>query len=216
MPELLAPETVMTWGPRRLPVPYVAHWSAECSYGQRVTMRPDAGGIWYLDESPADRDAFDMLWGRMGEAPGEGRPNLGAVHPVRQRRAQAERLCQVCGRTASHTRDGWLFLMNHDGSNDYEGATKPPVCLHCAALATRHCPHLTRPVAVRSRRPKIWGVFGTLYTPTPGTSRLTAHVDEYLPYGHRASNWFRASQLVVALKRCTVVNLDAELAALIG
>ncbi|GAA3848001.1 hypothetical protein [Streptomyces sedi] len=144
--------------------------------------------------------------------------NFGAVHPVRQRRAQAERLCQVCGKTASHTRDGWLFLMNHDGSNDYEGvkSTKPPVCLRCAALATRHCPHLSRPVAVRSRRPRIWGVFGTLYTPTPGTSRLTAHVDEYLPYGHRASNWFLASQLVVALKRCTLVDLDAEFAVLNG
>lgn len=131
---------------------------------------------------------------------------------MRQRRAQAERLCQVCGRTASHTRDGWLFLMNHDGSNDYEGAksTKPPVCLRCAALATRHCPHLSRPVAVRSRRPKLWGAFGTLYTPTPGTSRLTPRVDEYLPYGHRASNSFLVSRLVVPLKRRTLVDLDTE------
>ncbi|KAB8169899.1 hypothetical protein FH609_006430 [Streptomyces sp. 3MP-14] len=91
------------------------------------------------------------------------------MHSARQRRAQAERLCQVCGERASHHRDGWLFLMNDDGSDRYEGTkvTKPPVCLRCAALATRHCPHLTHPVGVRSRRP----------IPTPGTARLTAHVD---------------------------------------
>ena len=72
---------------------------------------------------------------------------------------------------------------------------------------------MTRPIGVRSRRPKIWGVFGTLFGPTPN-AQLEAHVDEYLPYGHRATEWFLASQLVVELKRCTVVNLDTEFAAL--
>ncbi|UED85043.1 hypothetical protein [Streptomyces profundus] len=215
MPDVLVPEAVMTWGPRRLPVPYAAHWSGEGPYGRRVTMRPDVAGVWYLDETPADRDAFGVLWARVQAAPGDGRPDFPAMHPARQRRAQAERLCQVCGESASHTQDGWLFLMNHDGSDLYEGAkvTKPPVCVRCAVLATRYCPHLTHPVGVRSRRPKIWGVFGTLFTPTPN-AQLKPHVDEYLPYGHPVTEWFLASQLVVELKRCTVVDLDAELAAL--
>ncbi|KAB8161808.1 hypothetical protein FH609_020290 [Streptomyces sp. 3MP-14] len=179
-----------------------------------MTIRSDLAGIRYRDETPADRDTFGVLWARVRQAPGEGRPNFPAMHPARQRQVQAERLCQVCGGTASHTRDGWLFLMNDD-EDCYEGArvTKPPVCLPCAALAVRLCPHLTNPVGVRSRRPKIWGVFGTLFGPTPN-AQLKVHEDDHLPYGHRASDWFLATQLVVQLKRCTVVDLDTELAAL--
>ncbi|WP_158920366.1 hypothetical protein [Streptomyces sp. NBRC 109706] len=215
MPDVLVPEHVTTWGPRRLPVPYAAHWSGERPYGQGVMIRPDSAGICYGDETPADRDTFGVLWARMRQAPGEGRPDFPSMHPMRQRQVQAERLCQVCGETASHTREGWLFLMNHDGSDIYEGAktTKPPVCLRCAALATRHCPHLTDPVGVRSRRPKLWGVFGTIYTPTP-TACLRPHHDHHLPYGDRALNWFLASQLVVELKRCTIVDLDTEFKAI--
>ncbi|RMI40859.1 hypothetical protein [Streptomyces triticirhizae] len=216
MPDIAVPDTLTTWGPRQLPVPYAAHWSGEGGYGRRVSMRWDGAGVWYLDETPADRDGFGVLWARIQDRPGQGRPDFPSMHPARQRHAQAERLCQVCGASASHNRDGWLFLMNRDGTDRYEGTktTKPPVCLRCAALAVEYCPHLTHPVGVRSRRPKVWGVFGTLFTPTPGTARLTAHVDHYLPYGHRATDWFLASQLVVELKRCTVVDLEAELTAL--
>ncbi len=215
---MLVPEA-RTWGPRHLPVPYAAYWSGEGSYGRRVMMRPDGAGIWYPDETRADRDAFGVLWARVTDEPGQGRPEFSALHPARQRRAQAERLCQVCGKVASHTRDGWLFLMTGDDEDDadaWEGSlsTKPPICLPCAALATRFCPHLAHPLGVRARRPKIWGAFGTLFIPTPD-ARIRAHPDDqYLPYGHRASRWFLASQLVVELKRCTVVDLETEFAAL--
>ncbi|GAA3849882.1 hypothetical protein [Streptomyces sedi] len=223
MPDLLVPESVATWGPRRVPVPYAAHWTGEKVTASRVVSRVDGAGIRYVDETAADRDAFGVLWGRLANAPGAGRPDFRSLHPARQRHTQAERLCQVCAKPASHNRDGWLFLVNEDeASHDAGGqhtthdgtlTTKPPVCLPCARLAVQHCPHLTHPLGVRARRPRIWGVFGTFYTPTP-EGRLRPHHDHHLPYGHRALAWFLASQLVTELKRCTTVDLTAEFRAL--
>ncbi|RMI45583.1 hypothetical protein [Streptomyces triticirhizae] len=71
-----------------------------------------------------------MLWGRVRQAPGTGKPNFQALHPNRQRHTMEHRLCQVCAQPASHNRDGWLFLVNtHDGDDNghtdrtsYEGA----------------------------------------------------------------------------------------------
>ncbi|MFI7272649.1 hypothetical protein [Streptomyces sp. NPDC049879] len=207
-------ETVMNWGSRRIPVPYATRWTGERVIDQEVTIRPDGTGVRVLGETAAARDQYGVLWGQVREVRGKGRPDFSSLHPTRQRRALAERLCQVCDGPASHTRDGWLFLLNADeiqDTRDVEGAknTSPPVCLRCADLATRFCPHLGNPMGIRVRRPRIWGVFGTVYTVTPA-GRLEPHHDEYMPYGHPATGWFIASQLVVELRRCTVVDLVAE------
>ncbi|MDT3400592.1 hypothetical protein RKE29_28985 [Streptomyces sp. B1866] len=88
---------------------------------------------------------------------------------------------------------------------------KPPVCVACADTALRHCPHLTAPVAVRSRKPRPRGVYGDCLLPGPDGRLLRVPSDGYLPYGHRDSRWFLATQLVLELRRCTVVDLAAEL-----
>jgi hypothetical protein len=65
-------------------------------------------------------------------------------------------------------------------------------------------------MAIRVRKPRVWGVFGGLFTLTP-TGRLApapAPADDYLPYGHPAARWFLASQLVIELTRCTTERLS--------
>lgn len=205
-----APAGPLTWGPRDLPVPYAATWTAETpEVGSRLIIGPR--GLAYRDEVPGDRDRNGVLWSRLRHAPGAGRPDYRSMHPERQRHAMFHRLCQVCGGPADRTSQGWLFLLPRPGSGepeDIEGVhtTKPPVCLPCAALALRHCPHLAAPLFVRSRKPRVWGVYGDLFTPT-GTLAPADAVD-LLPYGHPATPWFLASQSVVELGRCTRVTLN--------
>jgi hypothetical protein len=205
------PTRKLTWGPKSLPVPYAAAWTGETGTARALTVRRDGTGLCYRDEKPQDRDQHGVLWARMRQAPGDGRPKFGGMHPVRQWRAMRALLCQVCGGPASRTSRGWLFLIPGSGSpsetDEVEGSlcTKPPICEPCAELALRHCPHLTGPVAVRSRRPRVWGVLGDQYAPA-GPSGGIAHIptDGYMPYGHaRAARWFIASQLVLELTRCT-------------
>ncbi|ARQ69862.1 hypothetical protein [Streptomyces marincola] len=200
----------MTWGPHQLPVPHAAAWSAErTAVAGALTVRADGAGLAYRDERPGDRDGQGVLWARIGQAQGQGRPNFRALHSGRQRGAMLDKLCQVCGGQASRTGRGWLFLLQRPAppeARDWpEGllCTKPPVCRPCAALAMRHCPHLSDPVVVRSRKPRTWGVFGGFFTPAPDGG-LAPHADSALPYGDARAPWFLASQLVVELTRCTV------------
>jgi hypothetical protein len=199
---------MLTWGSRALPVPHAVAWSAETVTARMLTVRCDGTGLCYRDEKPEDRDQQGVLWARVRQAPGEGRPDYRVMHSARQRRAMRALLCQVCGGPASRTSHGWLFLIpGSTGADSVEGClcTKPPVCEPCAQLAVRHCPHLTDPVALRSRRPRVWGVLGDQYAPA-GQNGGIAHIptDGYLPYGHAtAARWFLASQLVLELTRCT-------------
>ncbi|RKN37632.1 hypothetical protein [Streptomyces hoynatensis] len=133
------------------------------------------------------------------------------MHPARQRRAMLELLCQVCGGPADRNGKGWLFALRRPGpADDIPGwpegllCTKPPVCGPCALLAAQHCPYLGDPVFVRSRKPRVWGVFGGAFTPHPGGG-LAAGEDGHLPYGHPAAPWFLANQLAVELTRTTRV-----------
>lgn len=200
---------VLSWGPNGLPVPYATAWSAETPTMRSLTVRVDGSGLVYRDETPADRDRNGVLWARVLHAPGEGRPHYRSLHPQRQRRAMFGMLCHVCGGPASRTSQGWLFLIQRPNTtktvNWPEGAlsTKPPICRPCLALAMRHCPHLTVPVAVRSRKPRVWGAFGGFVTAT-SAGELSVAADDYLPYGDPAFRWFLASQLVVELTRCGV------------
>jgi hypothetical protein len=209
-----APSEMLTWGPRNLPVPYAVTWSAETpDVGSGLIIRPDGSGLAYRDETPADRDRNGVLWSRVPQLPGAGRPDHRSMHPQRQRWAILHKLCQVCAGPADRTSQGWLFLVPSPEDADLpadwsEGlrTTKPPVCLPCAALALRHCPHLTKPLFIRSRKPRAWGVYGDLFTPTGGFAPPDA--GNYLPYGHPAAPWFLASQSVVELTRCTPVALS--------
>ncbi|MCH6160743.1 hypothetical protein [Streptomyces marispadix] len=209
-----------TWGPRRMPVPYVAAWSGEVGgTGRNLTVRADGSGLCYRDETPADRDQHGVLWARTRRAAGVGRPNYGHQHPIRQRQAMRALLCQVCGGPASRTSRGWLFLMpnqeaSEGGGTVFDGrdiwCTKPPVCQPCVPQAIAHCPHLKNPVTLRSRRPRIWGVYGDQYAPGDGGRGLTClETDAYLPYGQlpNAARWFLATQLVLELTRCTAEPL---------
>lgn len=190
-----------------MPVPYAARWSAESAGGSgRLIIRPD--GIRYRDETAADRDRNGVLWARVGHAPGEGRPDYRSMHPRRQREAMTKRLCQVCGGPADRNAKGFLFLLPRTDADDVDGSytTKPPICLPCAGVALRHCPHLAEPLFVRSRKPRVWGVFGDLFTPAGGLAPSDDN-GGYLPYGHPAAPWFLASQSVARLDRCTRVTM---------
>ncbi|MDT3398085.1 hypothetical protein RKE29_15785 [Streptomyces sp. B1866] len=104
-------------------------------------------------------------------------------------------------RDAAERSEGWL---------EEAYSTKPPICLPCVATALRHCPHLTRPVAVRVRKPRPRAVLGDFFVPD-SSGRLVRAGGGHLPYGHRDRAWFLASQLVLELCRCTVVDLGPEL-----
>ncbi|WP_147450748.1 hypothetical protein [Streptomyces hoynatensis] len=197
---------VMTWGPRGLPVPWVTRWSGEpVLAGGPLTLRPDRQGLAYRDERAGERDRHGVLWARVGQAPGSGRPDYRVMHPVRQRQAMLERRCQVCSGPADRNAKGWLFAVRRpEAAEDMPGwpegllCTKPPVCRPCARLAARHCPYLGEPVYVRARKPRVWGVFGGIFDP-----HLAPGPDDYLPYGHPAAPFFLANQLVVELTRTT-------------
>jgi hypothetical protein len=211
----------LTWGRNNLPVPYAAAWSGESpAVGGALTVRADGAGLAYRDEVSLDRDRHGVLWARLDEAPGVGRPDFRLLHSLRQRRAMFGMLCQVCGAPAGRTSRGWLFLLQRPApgeraANWPEGAlsAKPPVCAPCARLALRHCPHLTDPLAVRVRKPRVWGVFGGLITPAGGGTLVQSPTDECLPYGHPGTPWFLASQLVVELGRCRAAQHELGLPA---
>jgi hypothetical protein len=206
----------LSWGPRGVPVPYAATWSEESAEVGTLSVRADGSGLWYRDETPADRDQHGILWARVREAPRAGRPEYGALHPVRQRQAMRYLLCQVCGGPAGRTAHGWLFLVARPAPGSGQVAadwaegllvTAPPVCRPCADLALRHCPHLTDPLFVRSRAPRAWGVYGDLFTPggrlaSPSVSASAGY--DHLPYGHPAARWFLAAQSVLELGGCTL------------
>jgi hypothetical protein len=197
------PADALTWGPRGLPVPHAASWS-----GEEVDVRGlffGAKGLAYRDERPADRDRHGVLWARVPEQRGAGKPNFGAMHPMRQRAAMLGMRCQVCGGPADRTSKGWLFVLPSREAVERDGGmlvSKPPLCVPCAHLALRWCPHLGDSVALRSRKPRVWGVTGELLHPKgrlPGAATL--------PYGEHTVRWVLATQVVLELTRCTLTSL---------
>jgi hypothetical protein len=213
-PDPIAP--VFTWGPKELPVPWVAAWSQEHQAAKSLAVKPDGSGLAYLDEMATDRDRHGVLWARLEHAPGAGKPDFRTMHPHRQREAMFHLLCQVCGHPAGRTGAGYLFLFadhqeadvadNHpDSATGGMFTTKPPVCRPCADLALRLCPLLGRPRLVRSRKPRIWGVYGGYFLPDEDGRRLVPTQDAYLAYGRHptGARWFLASHVVLELTRCT-------------
>ncbi|MGW8376903.1 hypothetical protein [Streptomyces sp. ODS28] len=201
--------------PRPTVVPYVTAHRTEQPLG-KVVLAPGGLGIAYLLEDVYDRDEHGVLWERSG-LNRAGRPEFARLHPLRQRRAMHRLLCQVCGEPASRTEAGWLWLLGRDphpwpGWPEKTAATHPPVCLPCADLARRLCPHLAAGyVALRARDPQPYGVHGLVYRRTGHTA--TPDHAATLAYGEAGIAWMRAAQAVRALHDCTRIDLDTELAA---
>lgn len=195
---------------RPVVVPYVTAWTGEQDPPVSITARP-GGGIAYADESLADRDNNGVLWFRTPFRPGDGRPDFGRVHPLRQRRTMRRLLCQVCAGPADRTDDGvlWLLQDHRDDWPDWPnrmGVTEPPVCVPCVRTSVRLCPALRRgAVAVRARSYPLDGVHGALYRPgSPPVMVGTASVSLDNP----AVRWMRAVSLARELHGCTFVPLD--------
>lgn len=116
-----------------VPVPYTAGWTAEeglsfgnCPYSRRVALV-------------------------QRQARGEGKPQFGKPHAVRQRQVIAMGLCDLCARSLkastkvslSHAR------VRYDGARRGEPAimqVEPLLHRRCAAESVRFCPSLKRDV----------------------------------------------------------------------
>ena len=192
---------------RPVVAPYVTAWSEEKDPPYVVVERPGGGGIAYLDETFTDRDRNGVLWFRTPFRPGQGRPEFGRVHPLRQRRTMLRLLCQVCAGPADRTDDGVLWLLQ-DNRDDWPswphgmGVTEPPICLPCVRTSVRMCPALRRgAAAVRARSFPVAGVHGTLYRGTRPVAVGAASV----PLDDPTIRWVRAVSLIRELSDCTIL-----------
>ncbi|WP_073229410.1 hypothetical protein [Streptomyces sp. NBRC 110465] len=209
-----------TYTQQGLTVPYIAAWSGEQVHAPKLERRAARGGpcLGYVDESPYDRDQYGALWVRQSIARGRGRANFATVHALRQRQAAVRLLCQVCGTdTLTISPDRQLFVLRDTGQPVTEGerTTAPPLCLPCARVSVRDCPHLrTGHVAAWVSLPQVWGVAGIVYdpktlrpVPLPGNRPMAE-----IAYDDLHIRWTLASRHVSVLHGVTPVELD-ELAA---
>lgn len=189
-------------------VPYITAWTAEQDPPYELVERP-GGGIAYRDEMLADRDSHGVLWFRTPHRPGQGRPDFGRVHPLRQRRAMRRLLCQVCAGPADRTDDGILWLLR-DHRDDWPtwpagmGVTEPPICAPCARTSVRLCPALRRGAAVvRVRTYPLAGVRGSLYS--AGHAPMAIR-EETATLEDPILRWIRAANLVRELHCCEILT----------
>lgn len=193
-----------------LPVPYIAAWSGEKTLSPLVERREVDGGpcLAYRDETPYDRDMWGALWVRQAIGRGKGRPNFAEVHALRQRQAMIRLLCQVCGTDIlAQSPERQLFVLKDTGRPVTEGetTTAPPLCLPCARVSVRDCPHLrTGHVAAWVDRPQVWGVAGVLYDPKTLRPISLAEV----AYDDPVIRWTLASRHVNSLHGVTPVQLS--------
>jgi hypothetical protein len=127
------------WYWNGLPVPLTATWSGELDQS------------WIADCPHAKAPALMAV-----ERPGEGRPFFKRPHPVRQRRAMALCLCDICGRPL---RNRTKYLCGNVRSFEAEGrlwpgTSEPLVCSACLPLAQAHCPFV-KAATERGERPLI-------------------------------------------------------------
>jgi len=192
------------------PVPYIAAWSDEKV--QQPPIIATGEGVAYAGPTPG-RGSDGVLWQLWGLKPAAGEPLWKQVHGPRQRRAMRKFLCQVCGGPADRNERGWLWLLEDDRA---EGAkwpnghltVHPPVCLPCAPLAARLCPHLRRRGAVPVRVGDVIldAVYGQrYYTGPPGLGMLEGEKDVFL-MGNWRAKWVVGGQLAASLSKCTVLD----------
>jgi hypothetical protein len=197
-------------------IPYITAWTSEQDNTEFALVVRD-NRLAYHNETAADRDTRGALWVRHSGRAGLGRPRFGHVHPLRQREVMTGLRCQVCAGEASRTRAGLLFLVapypadqRWTGWPDDLHTTHPPLCVPCARLSAEQCHFLGRGfVALRARKVVNAGVFGSVYKPY-GSGAVLARAAAETLYAAPASRWMLASQLMVELRRCTVVDLNAQ------
>nr|CEL15302.1 conserved hypothetical protein [Kibdelosporangium sp. MJ126-NF4]CTQ95656.1 Phage protein [Kibdelosporangium sp. MJ126-NF4] len=198
--------------PGRITVPYITAWSAEQDFSGELVCRP-RGGIGYADETVMDRDSGGVLWVRAASRPGEGRPEFGDVHSLRQRRAMRRLLCQVCGQSADRTPDGILWLLpdfreDWPGWPDAMANAEPPICVRCVEVSARLCPKLRKGAAViRVRDCPVVGVRGSLYAQGKDGPVLAGR--EVVAFDDPRIRWVQAFSLVRQLRGCTLIQLEA-------
>ena len=173
----------------KTPVPKTASWSAE----EGMFIAP----CLYFDKRPAICQA---------DLQGVGTPLFGKPHSVRQRRAIALCLCELCGKTMkatskislSHARpqphgaEGWAILQ-----------VEPMLHAECAAMCVEHCPSLKRDVrdgSVQIRIVSRWraqcAIMDEAYTKevTGQSIKALGHAKvELLQWKDRDLKWLKAA-----------------------
>jgi hypothetical protein len=143
-----------------------------------------------------------VVWDRVSSTPGEGEPLFAATHPIRQRCAMQNLLCQVCGEKAKKNRRGirWVLPSSVEeirsmGSRPV--VSEPPTCEPCFGAARFQCPVLReRRVCSRVERSLVVGVAGDLYVGVGSTVALAAP-GVVVPFSDRRScKWVVASEIV--------------------
>ncbi|MEW1546919.1 hypothetical protein [Streptomyces tsukubensis] len=194
-----------------LPVPYVTRWEHETAIRPKLTVQPGlAHRLAFADETPYDRDSFDVLWLRVAIRPGEGRALFKDVHALRQRRAMLDLMCQICG-VPMFKEDRQLWLLAGMGGvpiREGELTTSPPVCRPCAPVALRYCPRLQsgRVAAAWVRSPYGWGVEAFIHDPE--SLRMVSPEPQQIQYHDPLAQWAVAFRSVVTLRDCTPVRIQ--------
>lgn len=114
-----------------VPVPWTASWSEEESFF--LARCPYAGRLALCQP----------------ERPGEGRPMFGKPHSIRQRKAIALGLCDLCARplagrtkvSLSHAK-----IYGHGAEGPAILQVEPMLHRECALVSMRHCPSLRRDI----------------------------------------------------------------------
>ncbi|MFE1272159.1 hypothetical protein [Streptomyces sp. NPDC058758] len=204
---------------RGLPVPYVATWTGEEDISHAVIA---ADGVMRYVDPLVDAACRwqDALWRRLMRAPGVGEPIFEALHPVRQRTAMWEQLCQVCGVSVADEAaqmGGALYLGGADGAAgtddpiaDGERTENPPLHIACAWKSVSHCRHLLEGyTAARVAEPRQWGVEGILHAAVGGTV-VPVKTKARAAYGSPLLPWMLAERAIVELVGVRSVDLAAE------
>ncbi|WP_070015512.1 hypothetical protein [Streptomyces nanshensis] len=206
------------------PVPYITKWSGERELRVDLGLDLKRERIRYRDEDRGERDAQGRLWVRTVGGYGDGEPEWRKVSSYRQREAMEGPFCQVCTGPPSRTEKGILFLLpgrHKIGQLEGVETIHPPLCLPCARASVRHCTKGLRVhTAVRARKTLRWGVVGREYPPEDKEKvQLVPHRPVRLVNGEEArvpdgmtAPYYLASQLILVLRKVSVVNLDEEFA----
>ncbi len=205
-------------------VPYVTPLKGEKSVSlDDVVIRADGLGLTYSEgEGEGDRDPRGALWVRT-EPPAGGRPIplFRSVHPQRAGRAMLAMRCQGCFGEPDRTSKGVLFFVKPDPrARDLrywpqtEYTHHPPVCLPYAHKAMIRCSFVQEAPALRVRNPRPWGVDCFAFAPDDrGGLRELRDVNRCSYDDLKLLPWTLAVQPIARLSRCTVVDINAELAA---
>jgi hypothetical protein len=194
-------------------VPYIAAWSDEKRLPGIVASSP-MGRVRYVDESEGDRDGNGVLWVRHEDQRGAGRPVFDEVHPLRQRHAMENLLCQVCAEEPDCNADGvlWVMVDNRDDWPRWPNRMvtyDAPVCVPCARIASRSCPALrNRKVLIRSRTHPVMAVKGDVYASSPAGMVMTGMGTVLLD--SPTIRWTVAHQLLRRLSDCVIIGTDSD------